>query len=142
MQFFVEVEHGLASHYEKYTYRVKMTKTRRAVAAADEYKASMIGFVREHAKMVKFVNMLLNDSIYAMDETLSKLQEIRTFRSRGGARARARPDPRPRRLSQLRHHGQNENNCAHFMNVTKEILGAPGRDRAREVSLVFMLPAG
>ena len=141
MQFFVEVEHGLTSHYEKYTYRVKMTKTLGWLWQQPEYKASMIGFVREHAKMVKFVNMLLNDSIYAMDETLSKLQEIRTFQTE----EERDPELRRRRdratQDRLRHHGQNENHCAHFMNVTKEILGTLVYLTAeREVSLVFMLP--
>jgi hypothetical protein len=38
----------------------------------------MIGFTRETPKFVRFVNMLINDSIFSMDEALTKLASIRT----------------------------------------------------------------
>ena len=39
---------------------------------------AMIGFTRETPKFVRFVNMLINDSIFSMDEALTKLATIRT----------------------------------------------------------------
>ena len=42
-----------------------------------EYKATMIGFARDTSKLVRFVNMLINDSIFSMDEALTKLLSIR-----------------------------------------------------------------
>jgi hypothetical protein len=38
----------------------------------------MVGFTRELPKFVRFVNMLINDSIFSMDEALTKLTSIRT----------------------------------------------------------------
>ena len=38
---------------------------------------AMLGYARDTPRFVRFVNMLINDSIYAVDEALSKLKEIR-----------------------------------------------------------------
>ena len=37
-----------------------------------------MSFTRETPKFVRFVNMLINDSIYSMDEALTKLAGIRS----------------------------------------------------------------
>ena len=37
----------------------------------------MLDYARDAPRFVRFVNMLINDSIYAVDEALSKLKEIR-----------------------------------------------------------------
>ena len=46
------------------------------------YRASMVAFTRDTPRFVRFVNMLINDSIYSMDEALSKLEKIRNTQAR------------------------------------------------------------
>ena len=45
------------------------------------YKKTMIGFARNTKKFVRFVNMLINDSIYSMNEALTKLASIKQTQS-------------------------------------------------------------
>lgn len=46
------------------------------------YRETMVGFAKDAARFVRFVNMLINDSIYAFDEALTRLISIRNTQAR------------------------------------------------------------
>ena len=75
MQFFVDVEFS-GSHtgaFDKYEYRNEMFMVLDYFWQQPGYKSTMIEYARDLTKFVRFVNMLINDSIYAMSEALTKL---------------------------------------------------------------------
>ena len=65
------------------------------------YKETMIGFARETPRFVRFVNMLINDSIYAMDEALAKLVSIRSTQAEIDDEATWRMQDRRQRQQRL-----------------------------------------
>ena len=79
MQFFVDIEFS-GSHtgtYDKYEYRHEMALVLEYLWQQPVYKGTMISFARDTNKFVRFVNMLINDSIYSMNEALTKLKGIK-----------------------------------------------------------------
>ncbi len=71
-----------ACRYDKYEYRNEMTQILEYLWAQPNYKQTMIGFARDSKRFTRFVNMLINDSIYSFDEALSKLAAIRHTQAR------------------------------------------------------------
>jgi len=143
MQFFVDIEFT-GSHtgaYDKYEYRHEMNQILEYFWAHAEYKATMIEFARNTPKFVRFVNMLINDSIFSMDEALTKLQNIRkTQLEIADEAAWSRQPPRQRQQRMHTHH-QEEGHARYFMQFTNETLHMLNYLSAeREVALVFMLP--
>merc|ERR1719399_1330145 len=67
MQFFVDIEFSEGSAYDKYEYRHEMAQILEFLWLQPVYKATMVDFARS-SRFVRFVNMLINDSIYSMSE--------------------------------------------------------------------------
>ena len=85
------------------------------------YKATMVGFARDTKRFVRFVNMLINDSIYSMNEALSKLKTIKDVQAEMANEAtwnQQNPRDRQRRQQQLQ---QDEGHARYFMLFTNEV---------------------
>jgi len=143
MQFFVDIEFT-GSHtgaYDKYDYRHEMNQILEYFWQHADYKATMIGFARDTTKFVRFVNMLINDSIFSMDEALTKLQNIRKTQAEMADDATWSRQPPRQRQQRMQTHQQEEGHARYFMQFTNEVLHMLNYLSAeREVALVFMLP--
>ena len=144
MQFFVDIEFtegAGGSGYEKYGFRHEMAQILEYLWAQPEYHKTMLGYARDTPRFVRFVNMLINDSIYAVDEALSKLKDIRDTQAAMADEVSWRQQPRRTQEQRARGHQQDENTARYFMQFTNEVLHMLKYLSAeRDVAVVFMLP--
>jgi len=143
MQFFVDIEFtgSHTSAYDKYEYRQDMANILEYFWSVPVYKATMVGFARNKQKFVRLVNMLINDSIYSMNEALTKLASIKTTQTEMADEATwnaMTPRDRERRM---RSHGQDEGHARYFMNFVNLVLTmVQYLSSEREIAEIFMLP--
>ena len=144
MQFFVDIEFtegAGGSGYEKYEFRHEMAQILEYLWAQPAYHATMLDYARDAPRFVRFVNMLINDSIYAMDEALSKLKDIRDTQNAMADEAAWARLPNRQRQQQQQQLSQNENTARYFMQFTNEVLHMLSYLSAeKDVAVVFMLP--
>ena len=143
MQFFVDIEFtgSHTSAYDKYEYRHEMTQILEYFWATPVYKEAMISFAQDLKKFVRFVNMLINDSIYAMNEALTKLAGIKQVQAEMADEAAwAMQAPRVRQ-QRAQAHQQDEGHARYFMLFTNEVLHmVQYLSSNKEVAKVFMVP--
>jgi len=144
MQFFVDIEFtegAGGSGYEKYEFRHEMSQILEYLWAQPEYNAAMLGYARDTPRFVRFVNMLINDSIYAVDEALSKLKEIRDVQNEMADEAAWNRIPQRQRMQRQQTLSQDENHARYFMQFTNEVLHMLRYlSSAPDMAVVFMLP--
>jgi len=142
MQFFVDIEFT-GSHtqaVDKYRYRLEMAQTLKYLWAIPDYQASMVAFSRETQQFVRFVNMLINDSIYSMDEALTKIGHIRETQAAMQDEAWNRMNARERHQRTAQHQ-QEERHAKWMIMFVNEVLSMMEYLSAQqEVAAVFMLP--
>ena len=143
MQFFVDIEFtgSHTSAYDKYEYRHEMSQILQYFWDSDTYRKTMIGFARDTKKFVRFVNMLINDSIYSMNEALTKLAHIKEMQAAmADEHTWAQQAPRVRQ-QRAQGFAQDEGHARYFMLFTNEVLHMlQYLSSASEVATVFMLP--
>jgi ubiquitin conjugation factor E4 B len=143
MQFFVDIEFtgSHTSAYDKYEYRHEMTQILEYFWSIPNYKATMVDFARDLKKFVRFVNMLINDSIYAMNEALTKLAAIKERQLEMADEATWAQQPPRVRQQRAQAHQQDEGHARYFMLFTNEVLHMLRYlSSEKEVAVVFMLP--
>lgn len=143
MQFFVDIEFT-GSHtgaYDKYTYRHEMNQILDYFWSLQEYRQAMVGFTRDTQRFVRFVNMMINDSIYSMDEALTKLTAIKALQAEMEDEAAWARQPRQQAMQRRRQMEQDESSARYFMVFTCEVLHMiEYLSSDKEVAAVFMLP--
>eukprot|EP00127_Corallochytrium_limacisporum_P006751 Clim_evm21s235 gene=Clim_evmTU21s235 len=80
IKFYTEVESTGASNqfYEKFNIRYKMSITLKTMwNEMPAFKPGIIAASKDDTEFVRFVNLLMNDTTYLLDESLSTLTEIR-----------------------------------------------------------------
>ena len=87
------------------------------------YKATMIAYARDTSKFVRFVNMLINDSIHAMNESLTKLKSIKDMQAEMADEATWNAQPQRQRQQREQTLRQDEGHANYFMIFTADVLG-------------------
>lgn len=79
----VEVEHTGANSqfYDKFNIRYNISQILKKVCIDLQFKEKLIQESSIVDFFVKFVNLLMNDTTYLLDESLTKLSEIKTLQS-------------------------------------------------------------
>ncbi|KAI9016597.1 ubiquitin elongating factor core-domain-containing protein [Hyaloraphidium curvatum] len=80
-RFYVDVEQtGMHSQfYDKFNIRYNISQILKAVWEIREQRERMIEVSQNHDFFVRFVNLLMNDTTFLLDESLTKLAEIRAI---------------------------------------------------------------
>jgi ubiquitin conjugation factor E4 B len=80
MQFYVEVEHTGAStqFYDKFNVRYSISLVMKYLWKFPMHREAFKREAQNTQSFLGFVNMLINDSIYLLDESLAKLAKIRS----------------------------------------------------------------
>ena len=143
MQFFVDIEFS-GSHtgaYDKYEYRLEMMQVLEYLWAQPVYKATMVDYARDTKKFVRFVNMLINDSIYSMNEALTKLKHIKDTQGEMADEATWNQQNIRTRQQRQQELSRDEGHARYFMLFTNGVMNMMEYlSENREVALVFMLP--
>lgn len=63
--------------YDKFKYRAIVCDIVFYIWHVPEFQASLVHFVRSPSQSLRFINMVVNDMIYHMDEALKLLADIR-----------------------------------------------------------------
>lgn len=143
MQFFVDIEFtdGQGSDYDKYEYRHEMTQILEYLWSQPNYRVTMVGFAKDATRFVRFVNMLINDSIYAFDEALTRLVAIRNTQAEMRNETEWAAMASRTRQQRTQQHQQDEGTARYFMQFANEVLHMLRYISADpEVAVVFMLP--
>ncbi|KAI9361650.1 ubiquitin elongating factor core-domain-containing protein [Zopfochytrium polystomum] len=78
VKFYVEVENtGVSSaFYDKFNIRYNISQILKSVWDDHDHRAKVIAESKNTDQFVKFVNLLMNDTTYLLDESLTKLADI------------------------------------------------------------------
>jgi len=108
MELYVDIEStGRDSQfYDKFNVRYQIACLFRYLWKIPFHKAIIMERSKDRDHISRFINMLINDATYLLDESLKKLEEIHDTEERMGDRETwlAQPD----RREQERHHSRNE----------------------------------
>jgi len=79
MKFYVDIEFSgeQTAFYDKFTVRYNISSILQHIWSFPDHHLSIVAFSTDTKNFVRFVNMLINDATYLLDESLSKLVEIR-----------------------------------------------------------------
>jgi len=81
MSFYVDIEFTgrSSSFYDKFTHRYHIASLVKYLWQLPDYRSSIANAASDSSNFLKFVNAIINDAIYLLDESLSKLSEIRSY---------------------------------------------------------------
>ncbi|KAJ3107752.1 hypothetical protein HDU97_003422 [Phlyctochytrium planicorne] len=76
--YYIDVEHsGVSSaFYDKFNVRYNISQILKSVWEDLRHRQNVIAESRNEAQFIKFANLLMNDTTYLLDESLTKLTEI------------------------------------------------------------------
>ena len=82
MKLYIDIEHE-SSFYEKFNYRYYISLLLKNLWRSTPYKQSFIQITNktDDTSFMKFFNLLLNDAIYLLDESLKDLQKIKEIQT-------------------------------------------------------------
>jgi ubiquitin conjugation factor E4 B len=137
----IEFSGSHTAAYDKYEYRQEMSTVLEYLWQQPVYKATMVDFARDLRKFVRFVNMIINDSIYSMNEALTKLKSIKDVQGEMADEAAWQAQPSRTRQQRAQQLQQDEGHARYFMLFTTAVMHMMEYlSEDREVALVFMLP--
>jgi len=145
MNFFVDIEP--LDIYVKPQYRAKTMAILDYFWTQPDYRAAIVGFASTTAagedtnpRFVRFVNMLINDSIYSMDEALEKLIGIKKMQIEMEAPAWQQQPQRTRGEREAAHR-QNEGHAGWFMKFCNDVMHMINYlSTDQDVCRTFLLP--
>ena len=65
--------------YDKFNIRYNISQIVKSIWKDGGHRSKIVQLSRDHDFFVKFVNLLMNDTTFLLDESLSKLKEIGTL---------------------------------------------------------------
>ncbi|EFC48330.1 ubiquitin-protein ligase [Naegleria gruberi] len=82
LKLYIDIEHE-SSFYEKFNYRYYISLLLKSLWNSTPYKTSFIQITNktDDTSFMKFFNLLLNDAIYLLDESLKDLQKIKEIQT-------------------------------------------------------------
>jgi ubiquitin conjugation factor E4 B len=122
LRFYVDIEMS-GSHtafYDRFEYRHYCARLIEHVWPISCYRQQFVAISREPEGLVRFVNMVINDSIWSLDEAFSKILEIKDMQQDQPNWASLPAEERMQKEKTLK---RNEDNCRYLMNLVTETLG-------------------
>ncbi|KJR83983.1 ubiquitin conjugation factor E4 B [Sporothrix schenckii 1099-18] len=124
MKFYIECEQTGAhtAFYDKFNIRYEIFQVIKAVWPNDLYKRQLTQQSKTNRSFfVQFVNLLLNDATYVLDEALSRFPKIHELQRelQSASAAGLRPDERQQKETELK---QAENQAQSYMQLANETV--------------------
>ncbi|KAJ1970184.1 Ubiquitin conjugation factor E4 [Dispira parvispora] len=141
MRFYVEVEHTGASSqfYDKFNIRYNISQVLKYLRKNEDHRRQIQERSKDESFFIRFVNLLMNDTTYLLDESLTKLTEIRNLQQEMAnvAEWSAQPDTYRRERQSLLI--QDERMATSYLSLGNETLYMLGY-LTEEVPLPFISP--
>jgi ubiquitin conjugation factor E4 B len=122
LKFYVDIEMS-GSHtafYDRFEYRHYCARIIEHVWPIPCYRQQFVSISREPEGLVRFVNMVINDSIWSLDEAFSKILEIKEMQEDQPNWPALTSEERAQKEKALK---RSEDNCRYLMNLVTETLG-------------------
>jgi ubiquitin conjugation factor E4 B len=122
LRFYVDIEMS-GSHtafYDRFEYRHYCARLIEHVWPLAAYRQQFVALSREPEGLVRFVNMVINDSIWSLDEAFGKILEIKEMQEDRPNWGTLTAEERAEKEKALK---RNEDNCRYLMNLVTETLG-------------------
>jgi ubiquitin conjugation factor E4 B len=122
LRFYVDIEMS-GSHtafYDRFEYRHYCARLIEHVWPIPCYRQQFVAISREPEGLVRFVNMVINDSIWSLDEAFAKILEIKEMQEDQPSWTSLSLEDRAQKEKTLK---RNEDNCRYLMNLVTETLG-------------------
>jgi ubiquitin conjugation factor E4 B len=122
LRFYVDIEMS-GSHtafYDRFEYRHYCARLIEHVWPIPCYRQQFVAICHHPEGLVRFVNMVINDSIWSLDEAFGKILEIKEMQEEQASWATLPPEDRAQKEKALK---RNEDNCRYLMNLVSETLG-------------------
>ncbi|KAJ3088787.1 hypothetical protein HK102_007908 [Quaeritorhiza haematococci] len=124
MKFYVDVEQtGMSSQfYDKFNIRYNISQILKKIWPEIGHRQKIIVESKRTNSFVKFVNLLMNDTTYLLDESLSKLTEIRNIENEMADAATYNAKPQQYRREREGTLHQSERQAQSYMSLGNETV--------------------
>jgi ubiquitin conjugation factor E4 B len=124
MKFYVDVETTGQSteFYDKFTIRYHISHIFKSLWSSPVHRQMIVAESKNGNQFVKFVNMLMNDTTFLLDEcleNLKKIHDVQTLMMNENEWARLEPEDQQNRQRQL---AQDERQCRSYLTLAKETV--------------------
>ncbi|KAI1330760.1 ubiquitin elongating factor core-domain-containing protein [Xylariaceae sp. FL0255] len=123
MKFYIECEHsGVSSaFYDKFNIRYEIFQVIKTIWPNNVYKEKLSKESRVNRQFfIQFVNLLLNDATYLLDEALTKLVKIHDYQKQLQSLQELTPEEREKIRTDLE---QAEQQCQSWMQLVNDTMG-------------------
>jgi len=126
MRFYTEVEQTGSSNefYDKFTIRYHISIIMKSMweAPTGVHKNAIVQESNNGKNFIKFINMMMNDTTFLLDESLDALKRIHEVQEDMAEPARWAAQPQETQTSRARQLGQDERQCRSYLTLARETV--------------------
>lgn len=124
MKFYADVEStGAASEfYDKFTIRFHISIILKSLWQSPVHRETVIQELKSGKQFVKFINMLMNDTTFLLDESLESLRRIHEVQEAMENRASWEQQPEEQKETRLRQLATDERMCKSYLTLARETV--------------------
>ena len=124
MKYYTDIESTGSSNefYDKFSIRYHIAILFKSMWQNPQYQDVVIAESRAGQEFVRFINMLINDTTFLLDESLNSLKSIHEVQEAKKNRVAWEALPMETRQSRERQFHQDERQCKSYLTLTKETL--------------------
>lgn len=124
MKFFADVESTGASSefYDKFTIRYHISVIMRALWKDPIHQSTIIEESRNGQYFVRFINLLMNDTTFLLDESLETLKRIHELQSEMDNKEAWTNQPQEQQTTRMRQLQSDERQCKSYLTLANEIV--------------------
>ncbi len=121
---FAEVEQTGASSefYDKFTIRYHISIIMKSMWESPVHKIAIVNESKSGKQFVKFVNMLMNDTTFLLDESMDALKRIHEVQEEMNDSATWTQQTQETQQTRLRNLGQDERQCRSYLTLARETV--------------------
>lgn len=124
MKFYTDVEQTGASSefYDKFTIRYHISIIMKSMWESSVHKIAIINESKSGKQFVKFINMLMNDTTFLLDESMDALKRIHEVQEESNDPVKWGEQPQELQQSRLRNLHQDERQCRSYLTLARETV--------------------
>jgi len=124
MTFYTDVEQTGASSefYDKFTIRYHISIIMKSMWESPVHKIAIINESKSGKQFVKFINMLMNDTTFLLDESMEALKRIHEVQEEMQDKLKWTQQSMEQQQSRLRNLNQDERQCRSYLTLARETV--------------------
>jgi len=124
MTFYTEVEQTGASSefYDKFTIRYHISIILKSMWESNVHKIAIVNESKSGKQFVKFINMLMNDTTFLLDESMDALKRIHEVQQEMDDNKKWAEQSQETQQTRLRNLSQDERQCRSYLTLARETV--------------------